>query len=144
MVRPFIWLKEDYEVGEKKEEADKLKSSIISKLSKYMQSYEPEKSGSTKSALMGPVGKLISSIASGKFDNEDAIIGFIVSIHNNTSVKKIEETDLRALREAVQELAELHKLIPRRFWLRTLREIDYGVFVHRYGQMFSKNTGGSA
>lgn len=144
MVRSFIWLKEDYEVGEKKEEANKLKSSIISKLSKYMQSYEPEKSGSTKSALMGPVGKLISSIASGKFDNEDAIVGFIVSIHNNTSVKKIQETDLQALREAVQELGELHKLIPRRFWLRTLREIDYGVFMHRYGQMFGKNTGGSA
>lgn len=135
-MRPFIWLREEAE--EKKEEARGITNSIISKLSEYMQSYEPETSGFTKSALMGPVGKLISAVASGKFDNESAIVGFIISVHNNTSKTKIEEKHLQILRSAISELKELHKITPRRYWLRTLREIDYGVFVNRYGQALTK------
>jgi len=141
MVRPFIYLQEE----EKKpavEDVKKLQSEVIIELSEYLKTFEPEtrieqdrKKAPSKSSIMGPVGKLISSVASGRFENKDAIVGFVVSLHNNQSVSRASPISIGSLRKAVDKLDELHKITPRRYWLRTLREIDYAVFVNGYGQV---------
>jgi len=137
MVRPFIYLQEE----EKKtsvEDIQKLQSEVITELSEYLKTFEPETRALSKSSIMGPVGKLISSAASGRFENKDAIVGFVVSLHNNQSASKASPTCIASLRNAIEKLDELHKIAPRRYWLRILREIDYAVFVNGYGQAAQK------
>ncbi len=120
------------------EEIKKLEQEAIAELSEYLKTFEPETYAPSKSSMMGPVGKLISAVASGRFENKDAIVGFIVSIHNNLSESRASPSAVARLKDAVNTLEKLHTITPRRYWLRVLREIDYGVFISRYGQVAQK------
>lgn len=126
---------QEEEITTSPEEIKKLEQEAIAELSEYLMTFEPETYALSKSSMMGPVGKLISAVASGRFENKDAIVGFVVSIHNNLSKSRASLSAVARLREAVDTLEKLHAITPRRYWLRILREIDYGVFINRYGQV---------
>jgi len=134
MSRPYIYM-----LPEKKpsppEKVAEAKENVVSGLCDYLEDYRPERWGPTKSVLMGPAGKLLSAVTSGRFENRDAIIGFVVNIHANTSTKEPGPTSLRRLKEAVDAMANLRELVPDRMWPRTLREIDYAVFSKQYSRV---------
>ena len=68
---------------ESREEIRSLVEEIVRELSEYLKGYVPEKPGITKHSIMGPVGKLLSVMESGRFDNKDALVGYLINIHNN-------------------------------------------------------------
>jgi len=129
---------QEEEITTSPEETRKLEQKVVAELSEYLKTFEPETYAPSKSSMMGPVGKFISAVASGRFENKDAIVGFVVSIHNNLSKSRASPSAVARLREAVDTLEKLHTITPRRYWLRILREIDYGVFINRYGQVTHK------
>lgn len=126
---------QEEEITTSPKEIKKLEQQAIAELSEYLKTFEPETYAPSKSSIMGPVGKLISSVASGRFENKDAIVGFVISIHNNLSKSRASPSAVAGLREAVDTLEKLHTMAPRKYWLRFLREIDYGVFINRYSQV---------
>lgn len=133
MSRPYIYmLPEKPPPPEKVAEA---KENVVSALYDYLEDYEPEKWVASKSGLMGPAGKLLSAVTSGRFENRDAIIGFVVNIHANTSRRELGPTSLGRLKEAVDGMAKLRQLVSDRMWPQTLREIDYAVFSKQYSRV---------
>jgi len=140
MSRPYIYMLPEKEPPSP-ELVEKAKEDIISGLYDYLEDYEPERHGFTKSLLMGPAGKLLSAITSGRFENPDAIVGFVVNIHANTSKKELGPKSLQRLKEAVEGMANLRRMVSERAWPRTLREIDYAVFLKQYGRVSQANKG---
>jgi hypothetical protein len=125
--------KEDVNV----EEMKSLVSEIVSDLSEYLKEYIPERKGYTKHSVMGPVGKLISVLESGRFENKDALLGYVINVHNNTSKRKISAEGLEHLKNSLNKLEELRNKVNIRVWIRLMREIDYAVYKNKMEQMIT-------
>ena len=116
-----------------KAKVEALISRLVDVLSEYLDEYIPKTSSYSKHAIMGPVGKLLGILMSGKLENKDAIIGYIVNIHRNTAKSEyVSKTAIDKLDEAVNLFFELRKIVTTRMWIKTLREIDYAVFKRRF------------
>ena len=110
-----------------------LTSEAISELASYLDHYMPKSRGFSKSSLMGPVGKMLSAIVSDRIIDSDAIIGYVVNIHRNTAkTPYLSPEAMQHLQEGLNKLLELRKVVPKRIWVKTLREVDYGVFKRKY------------
>lgn len=132
MSRPYIFLQTEKDVLAKQEELSSLETSVVDNLVGYLEDYHPKHLGASKSNMMGPVGKLISAVSAGSFENKSAIVGFVTNIHNNMSVTPLSQNAFSRLSAAIDDLEQLRKLTPSRLWLRTLRAIDYAVFAKQY------------
>jgi hypothetical protein len=120
------------EKSNNEEKMPQLKKDVIQSLFEYLGRYKPERWGESKGNLMGPVGKLLSAVSSGRFENEDAIMGYVVNIHNNTSTLSLTPVSLDNLKMAINSLHQIRLIANERMWLRILREIDYAVFLRQY------------
>ena len=123
-----------------KEEVDKedvkaLVREIVNELSEYLREYIPEKWSFSKHSVMGPVGKLISVLESGRFENKDALLGYVINIHNNTARSKISAEGVEHLKNALNKLEELRNRVNVRTWIRLMREIDYAVYKNKMEQI---------
>ena len=132
MSRPYIYMQTEKESPATAEKTRNLEDDVVRNLFEYLEDYQPERWGDSKSSLMGPVGKLLSSASSGRFENKDAIVGYVVNIHSNTSTKPLSQAACDHLKKAIDSLQKLKELITERMWLRILREIDYAVFLKQY------------
>lgn len=132
MSRPYIYIQTEKASLAKPEEIKAIEEDVVKNLAEYLDDYQPERIGASKSSMMGPVGKLISAISAGRFENKVAIIGFVANIHNNISKTQLSQKAFNKLSAAVDGLEQLRKLVPSRMWLQTLREIDYAVFAKQY------------
>ena len=132
MSRPFLYIDMKTEKANNEEKTTELKKNVIQSLFEYLGSYKPERWGESKGNLIGPVGKLLSAVSSGRFENEDAIIGYVINIHNNTSTLNLTPVSLGNLKTAINSLHQIKLLANERMWLRILREIDYAVFLKQY------------
>ena len=117
------------------EEVKDLVEKIVSELSEYLKEYIPEKRSYAKHSVMGPVGKLISVLESGRFENRDALLGYVVNVHNNTSKRKITAEGMEHLKNALNKLEELRNKVNIRVWVRLMREIDYAVYKNKMEQI---------
>lgn len=137
-MRPIIKMEEKGKAEVSKESVNE----VINLLGGYLrEDYVPEKYGYSKYAMMGPVGKLLSVLISGRFQNEEALLGYIVNIHSNTArddKKQLSKEAIERLNRIIRKLGEIRKDIPQRMWLKTLREIDYGVYFQKYGEIAEK------
>lgn len=140
MSRPYIYVQTEKESAADTEEMKKLEEDVVRNLFEYLEDYQPERWGDSKSSLMGPVGKLLSSVSSGRFGNKDAIVGYVVNIHSNTSTKPLSQVACNHLKKAIDSLQQLKALIRERMWLRILREIDYAVFLKQYERVSTLGT----
>lgn len=115
--------------------------SIIDNLAKYLEDYIPEKIGPklSKSSIMGPIGKLLSVISSIKLDTKDALVGYVINIHENTSNKLLTDKGRNNLEVGVEKLLKLKQKAPKRFFSKALREIDYGVYKRKLEYIIIKN-----
>lgn len=114
-------------------DVSKEREQIVSILSGYLiEDYFPERVSFTKHGLMGPVGKLLSVVMSGRFSDAGAVVGYIVNVHENTSTKRLSPSGISRLSKAVSLLLSLRNRLSERVWLRLLREIDYAVFLMKY------------
>jgi hypothetical protein len=135
MSRPFLYIDMKTEKANNEEETAQLKKDIIQSLFEYLGSYKPKREGESKGNLMGPVGKLLSAVSSERFENEDAIMGYVINIHNNTSTLNLTPVSLVNLKTAINSLHKIRLLANERMWLRILREIDYAVFLRQYDRV---------
>ena len=128
--------KEDVNVAEVKA----LVEEIIGELSEYLKGYLPENlkgylsekmGGFSKHSVMGPVGKLLSVLESGRFENKDSLLGYVINIHNNTARSRISADDIEHLKQALKKLEELRNNVNIRTWIRFMREIDYAVYKNK-------------
>lgn len=97
----------------------------------YLESY-PAKNIRSKHGLMGPVGKVLQEVRTGKWD-ADSLAGFALNVHlSNPKAKgSISDEARTALRQAIGELLELLERVPATAHDRLLDRIDYGLYFVR-------------
>jgi len=106
---------------------------IVSLLDRYLDHYVPRQYTFSKHSLLGPVGKLLGVLESGKLYDKEAIVGYVINVHRNTARSDyISPEALAVLEEAVEKLLALRSRLPSRVWIRVLREIDYAVYKARF------------
>jgi len=128
-MRPVYWTEEEEEADE--QQITQALEETIEHLSEYLKTYRPKSTGYTKSSIMGPVGKLLSAVSSKKIENADALVGYVVSIHNNTSDWKLTKEGNEQLKAGVKALMRLQSIVPKRMWMKTIRELDYAVYKNK-------------
>lgn len=118
---------ERFDLGAKKD----LIGQTISKLDSYLDTFIPKgRRGTSKHSLLGPAGKLIGIMRSDKLATKQALIGQIVSIHENTG-NRITVDASKKLEEAVESIVKTMTDVPKTKRLRVLSEIDYGLYFTR-------------
>lgn len=113
----------------------------IERLSEYLEDFVPERRGPrmSKSSVMGPVGKLLSAINSTKLETKDALIGYVVNIHQNTSGRRLTDKGRENLEKGVERLLSLKEKAPKRIISRAMQEIDYGVYKRKLEYIIQKH-----
>lgn len=142
-MKPVYRIKEERKVSpELVEEIKTDVESVIDSFARYLEDFIPEKTGSrySKTSIVGPVGKLLSAISSAKIDTKDALVGYVVNIHENTSDKRLTDEGRESLEAGVEELLALKAKAPKRFFAKALREIDYGVYKRKLEYIFAKKS----
>ena len=106
-------------------------SDIRGHFDSYLDSY-PVKSSRSKHSLMGPVGKVLQEVRSGKWDAE-SVAGFALNIHlSNPRAKGFISAEARvALREGIEDLIGLLGRIPVTARDRVVDRVDYGLYFVR-------------
>lgn len=111
----------------------------VTLLEHYLEDFIPKTFAYTKHAIMGPVGKLLSLLVSGRFSNKDALIGYIINVHKNTAATEfVEENTVKKLSEAVDKLLEIKSKVSVRTWLKILSEIDYAIYKKKFENILQK------
>lgn len=85
----------------------------------------------SKYEIMGHIGKLLSQISAGAFDqNIDAYVGFVINTIKQEQSDNLIDTDLmKNIYEGTTKLIELKPpAVTRRVFDRILRAVDYGVY----------------
>lgn len=134
MSRPIFKL-ETKEKQRDKQSIETLKAETIDNLAGYLEHFTPKTPGFTKHSIMGPVGKLISKVTSGRMKDKDALLGFVINVHRNTAdpkSKRLSEEARNHLETGVEKMLELRERLSTRSWIRVAREIDYGVYRRKY------------
>lgn len=98
---------------------------------RYLNDY-PVKSSRSKHSLMGPVGKILQEVRTGKWDAE-SLCGYALNIHlANPRTKGFIGADARAaLKEGVGKLIDLLAHVPVTAHDRVIDRIDYGLYFVR-------------
>ncbi len=115
---------------------------VVDDLYGYLSEYVPEQFGYTKTAIMGPVGKLLSLVESSRFgDNVDGYVGYIVNIHRQQSVghNEISLEGMERLMKSVQTLLDLKKEFSSRDFHRIIRSVDYAVYFKKMKEIADKS-----
>jgi len=119
-----------------REEINDLLKKVITELSEYLKEFMPQRLSYTKHSIMGPVGKLLNVIESGRFEDKDALTGYLINIHNNTDrTGRISKEAIEHIKSALNHLEALRSKVDVRTWLRLLREIDYAVYKNKMEQI---------
>jgi len=127
------------------EEIRQLKEDVIDALSSYLEGYY--RGGFSKHAIMGPVGKLLSAVASSKIESVEALIGYILNIHEKATGYAVQQEYREHLENGIRLLMELKRKTPKRLFTKELREIDYGVYYRRMkciAEKIAKKKGGES
>ncbi|RLE66116.1 MAG: hypothetical protein DRJ34_05575 [Thermoprotei archaeon] len=135
MSRPLIRMIEREEKGINIKENVK---EIALLLSNYLDYFTPERYTYTKHGIMGPVGKLLGAMEGMRFKSKEALLGYIINIHNNTSLTKISPEAEKLLEDALDKLISLRSKVSDRTWLRIIRELDYAVYFNRISIILEK------
>jgi hypothetical protein len=97
----------------------------------YLESY-PVKSSRSKHSLMGPVGKILQEVKSGRWD-ADSLAGYALNIHlaNPKAKGFISQEARNSLTEGIDRLLTLLKSSPVTVHDKILDRIDYGLYFMR-------------
>lgn len=129
MSRPLVRM---YEKGGKVDyrEVRERIAEVAETLAKYLNEHYRGPPGFSKHTIMGPVGKLIGVLESGRFRDKDALLGYVINIHTNLS-GPISKEAVDLLEKAISDLLAIREQVSTRTWVRFLRELDYAVYKHK-------------
>ena len=94
-------------------------------LTRYLDEV-PRKSTRSKHGLMGPVGKILSEVKSGRRD-PPSLKGYAVRVHEATS-RSPSPAGLQALEEGIDRIVKLLTEVPITAHDRLLDRLDYGLY----------------
>ena len=94
-------------------------------LTRYLDDV-PRKSTRSKHGLMGPVGKILSEVKSGRRD-PTSLKGYAVRVHEATS-RSPSPAGLQALEEGIDRIVNLLAEVPITAHDRLLDRLDYGLY----------------
>ncbi|MEX0806074.1 MAG: hypothetical protein WD688_22560 [Candidatus Binatia bacterium] len=94
-------------------------------LTRYLDEV-PRKSTRSKHGLMGPVGKILSEVKSGRRDPA-SLKGYAVRVHEATS-RSPSPAGLQALEEGIDRIVKLLTEVPITAHDRLLDRLDYGLY----------------
>jgi hypothetical protein len=94
-------------------------------LTRYLDEV-PRKSTRSKHGLMGPVGKILSEVKSGRRDPA-SLKGYAVRVHEATS-RSPSPAGLQALEEGIDRIVNLLTEVPITAHDRLLDRLDYGLY----------------
>jgi len=97
--------------------------------SNYLDYYIP-KSSHSKHGLMGPVGKILSEVKSGRRD-PDFLKGYVLRIHELSQKSSPSPEALTALETGINLLTELLREVPVTVHDRLIDRLDYGLYFAR-------------
>ncbi len=137
MLRPFVKMYEKEEEPKREELLPEIEE-ISALLDKYLDNYIPETYGYTKHSIMGPVGKLLSIVESGRIYSKEALLGYIINIHEQSSQRPITNESIETLGKAIDKLIKLRERVSLRTWIKLLREIDYAVYKKRVAKIVER------
>lgn len=104
----------------------------IDSLFGYLEDYISEQPGYSKTAIMGPVGKLLSMIEASQFgESVESYVGHIINVHNQSSKKLVTQAGIERLRKGVEILVDMKKRFTDRDFHRIVRSVDYGVYFRK-------------
>lgn len=94
----------------------------------YLDSY-PVKSVRSKHSLMGPVGKVLQEVRTGRWDVE-SLAGYALNIHLSNPRAKgyISQESREALQEGIRRLLKLLSRVPTPVQDKVLDRLDYGIY----------------
>lgn len=124
--------KAEKSLQDQKEQVGKAIDSLAAYL---LNDYWPETLSYSKHTLMGPVGKLLAVLTSGRMQEKEALLGYVANVHQNTSRRPLTPEGLRCLNEALDALVALRDGLSKRAWLKVLKDLDYAVFFKKYEQI---------
>ena len=132
----YMYEKEDELKGY---ELKKSVEDIVNLLVEYLKDYEPKTYALTKHTIMGPVGKLLHLLGSERFRDLNAIVGYIINIHKNTSRSEfVSKETMEKLTTAVNALLNLKQKVSTRNWLRIINEVDYAVYKKAFENIITR------
>ncbi len=98
-------------------------------LSRYLDHYIP-KSSRSKHGLMGPVGKILSEVKSGRTD-PDFLKGYVLRVHELSQKASPASEALVALSNGIDLLTRLLREVPVTIHNRLIDRLDYGLYFTR-------------
>ena len=119
------------ETGERipREELEGAISRAVGLFSEYLEEdYVPERQAWTMHSMLGPVGKLLSVLETGRAYTEEELVGFAARVHEQTSKKGLNTRALEKIRSGVRELLSIRERVPKREWPRVISSVRYGVY----------------
>lgn len=124
-------------------EVQEIRRKAAKALVEYLKTFRPkDRSGDSKHALMGPVGKLLAKITNTGEINWDAVKGYILNVHKNQQAHRVSASAAERLDGAIKHLAELNNLLPPTKWLKTVEDLDDEVFFRVYKEkLVAQRTG---
>lgn len=113
--------------------ADDVKTAIVA-LGRYLvDDYFPKDMGSfSRHALMGPAGKMLEVLQSGRIRDREALLGYVTQIHNQSASYQLSADGLEHLQAAADAIMAIRQRSSERQWIRALREIGHGVYLIQY------------
>ncbi|MDK2464019.1 MAG: hypothetical protein QI223_04510 [Candidatus Korarchaeota archaeon] len=119
------------ETGERipRDELEGAISKAVRLFSEYLYSdYVPERPAWTMHSMLGPIGKLLSVLETGRAYTEEELVGFTARVHEQTSKKGLTTQALDKIRSGIRELLSIKDRVPKREWPRVISSVRYGVY----------------
>jgi len=77
-------------------------------------------------------------VESGRIYSKEALLGYIINIHEQSSQRPITKESIETLDKAIDRLIKLRKKVSLRTWIKLLREIDYAVYKKRVAKIVER------
>lgn len=124
MRRPIMVQAPTFEVNTVLSKIDTIREAF----DQYLDHYRSRKT-SSRHGLMGPVGKLLREVKSGRRDRE-SLKGYTLRVHEVTG-QYVSEEGIAALEKAIDELVVLLNQVPVTAIDRVIDRLEYGLFFSR-------------
>lgn len=125
--------------SEQRKKLEETRDKAVLSFSDYLrEDYFPRNESYSKHALLGPVGKLLAVFASGRIETAEALLGYVVNVHNNTAntaTQNLPPRALQRLQDGIKALIELKSGMPKRGWLKLASDLDYAIYFNKYAQV---------
>jgi len=130
-LRSLIRVRE-VEVGLEREALRERIEEAVSTFAEYLEKdFIPEARGAwTMHSMLGPVGKLLALLETGRAYTEDEVVGYAMRVHEQTAIEtqRLTPEAVERLRKGVRILLDVRSKVSKREWPKVISSVRYGVY----------------